>query len=252
MKMDDNIDWNIFFDIHKDLPRQGCGRDKYTEKAFNMIPPIINPNILDIGCGPGLQTIHLAKISSGKIIGIDIHQPFLDQLNKLVKKEKLIKKISTINKSMFNMDFQKNFFGIIWAEGSIFIIGFERGLKEWKKYLKPKVFLAVHEMTWLKHNPPKAIRDYWNDVYPDINTIEYNLEIVSKCGYNLIDYFPLPEDAWWKFYYNPLEERLQKMRIKYINIKNAFDLIESEQKEIDLYRKNYKWYGSVFFIMQKI
>ena len=39
MKMDDNIDLNIFFDIHKDLPRQGCGRDKYTEKAFkiNMI-----------------------------------------------------------------------------------------------------------------------------------------------------------------------------------------------------------------------
>ena len=250
--MNDDIDWDIFFDIHKDLPRQGCGRDKYTEKAFKMIPFIKNPKILDIGCGPGLQTIHLSKVSSGKIIGIDNHQPYLDQLDKLVKKEKLTKKISTINKSMFNMDFPNNYFDIIWAEGSIFIIGFEKGLKEWKQFIKPKGFLAVHEMTWLKHNPPKKIRDYWDEVYPDINTIEYNLDIIKKCGYNIIGFFPLPEDAWWDFYYDPLEKRLEKMRIKYKNNENAQQMIKLEQEEIDLYRKNYSWYGSVFFIMQKI
>jgi hypothetical protein len=55
----------------------------------------------------------------------------------------------------------------------------------------------------------------------------------------------------WEFYYNPLEERLKKMRIKYKNNKKALDLIDSEQKEIDLYRKNYTWYGSVFYIMQR-
>ena len=68
------MDWKIFLDIHKDLPRQGSGRDIYTQKAFEMIPKIKTPLILDIGRGPGIQTIHLAKISDGKIIAIDIHQ----------------------------------------------------------------------------------------------------------------------------------------------------------------------------------
>jgi ubiquinone/menaquinone biosynthesis C-methylase UbiE len=197
--MTNDFDWDIFFDIHKDLPRQGCGRDKYTEKAFKSITKIKNPKILDIGCGPGLQTIHIARISSGKIIGIDIHQPYLDQLNRLISKENLSNQIETINKSMFNMDFPKESFDIIWAEGSIFIIGFERGLKEWKQYLKPKGYLAVHEMTWLKNNPPKYIKNYWMKVYPFINTIEHNLKVIKKCGYKIFSHFKLPEDACGSF-----------------------------------------------------
>lgn len=76
----------IFFEIHENLPREGPGRNKYTRKAYNMLLRINEPKILDIGCGPGEQTIELAKISKGKIIGIDIHQPYLDELEKESKK----------------------------------------------------------------------------------------------------------------------------------------------------------------------
>jgi SAM-dependent methyltransferase len=169
----------------------------------------------------------------------------------LAKRENIQDKIRALNQSMFEIDFPEEYFDIIWAEGSIFIIGFERGLMEWKQYLKPKGFLAVHEMTWLKHNPPKEIRDYWKKVYPDINTIEFNLEIIKKSGYNIIGFFPLPEDAWWDFYYEPLEKRLKKMRVKYKNNKKAQEMINIEQEEIDLFRRYSSWYGSVFFVMQK-
>jgi len=120
------MNWDIFFEIHKDLPREGSGRDEYTQKAFEMIPKINQPNILDIGCGPGLQTIKLAKMSNGKIIAIDIHQPYLDQLKQTAKKEKLLDRIDIVNKSMVDMDFPEEYFDIIWAEGSIFIIGFDK------------------------------------------------------------------------------------------------------------------------------
>ena len=122
----ESINWDIFHDIHKDLPRQGAGRDKYTQKAFDMIPSINQPLILDVGCGPGLQTIKLAKMSNGKIIAIDIHQPYLDQLKQTAKKEKLLDRIDIVNKSMVDMDFPEEYFDIIWAEGSIFIIGFDK------------------------------------------------------------------------------------------------------------------------------
>lgn len=245
------MDWEIFFDIHKDLPRQGSGRDKYTQKAFEMIPTIKNPLILDIGCGPGLQTVELAKLTGGRIIAIDIHQPYLDQLKKLTEKEKLSDKIEIQNKSMFKMDFPQEYFDIIWAEGSIFIIGFEQGLREWKKFVKKNGYLAIHEMTWLKDNLPKEISDYWEKVYPAISNIEKNLEIIRKCNYKVVGYFPLPEDAWWELYYTPLEKRLKNMKTKYKNNSEALRMIKEEELEIDLFRKYNKWYGSVFYVIQK-
>ena len=245
------MDWEIFFDIHKNLPRQGSGRDIYTQKAYDMIPKLKQPLILDVGCGPGLQTIKLAKLSDGRIIAIDIHQPYLDQLKQSAKKEELSDRIEILNKSMFNMDFPEEYFNIIWAEGSIFIIGFKKGLEEWKKYIKKGGYLAVHEMTWLKDDPPKEISDYWQQVYPAITTIENNLEIIKECNYKLIGHFPLPEDAWWDLYYNPLEMRLKEMKIKYKNNLEALDMIKEEEKEIGLFRKYNEWYGSVFYVMKK-
>jgi ubiquinone/menaquinone biosynthesis C-methylase UbiE len=243
--------WKIFLEIHKDMPRQGSGRDEYTQKAFQMIPKIKHPKILDIGCGPGLQTIKLAKISDGKVIGIDIVQQYLNQLQQLIKKEKLQDKVKAVNQSMTDIQYPEESFDIIWAEGSIFIMGFENGLIDWKKYIKPKGFLAIHEMAWIKKNPPKEIREYWDKVYPEIATIKDNIKIIEKCGYYLLDYFPLPEDAWWEFYYNPLQKRIKTLKKTYQNNPIGMELIEQAEQEIAMFKKYNKWYGSVFYIMKK-
>ena len=245
------MNWKIFFEIHKDIPREGSGRDEYTQRAFEMIPKMDKPLILDIGCGPGLQTIHLARISNGNIIGIDIHQPYLDNLKKLAKRDNLQNRIKTMKMSMMEINFPKEYFDIIWAEGSIFVIGFEKGLKQWKNYIKPGGYLAVHEMTWLNDNPPKEIVDYWKKVYPAISTIEKDIEIIKNCGYKLLGHFPLPEDAWWELYYNPLEERLNRLKVKYKNNSEAMQIINDEFEEIKLFRKYNQCYGSVFYVMQK-
>jgi len=127
------LDWELLLEIHKDMPRQGSGRDEYTQKAFEMIPVIKQPKILDIGCGPGMQTIKLAKLSDGEIIGIDIFQQYLDQLKESIEKENLKDRVKAVNQSMFEIKYPEEFFDIIWAEGSIFVIGFEKGLTEWMK-----------------------------------------------------------------------------------------------------------------------
>ena len=67
-------------DLYKDLPRCSPGTNDTTKKAFAMLqnlPP--NPKILDVGCGTGMQTIDVAKLSHGQIIALDIVQPFLNK-----------------------------------------------------------------------------------------------------------------------------------------------------------------------------
>jgi len=228
---------DIFFEIHQDLPREGPGRDKYTRKAFQMLPKTDNPHILDIGCGPGGQTLELARLSNGQIVGLDTHQPYLDRLQKTIDEAGLSDRVKTVNRSMFEMDFPDESFNIIWGEGSIYIIGFERGLREWRRFLKPKGFMVVHEVCWLQPDPPQEIYEYWKELYPAIKSIPKYFELISRCGYKLIGHFTLPEDAWWIEYYGPLEERLKMLRKKYTDNPQALSELDNEQKEIDMYKK---------------
>ena len=58
----------IFFEIHKDIPREGPGSFESTKRAFQLLTGLPEqPVILDVGCGPGKQTLDLAKITKGKM-----------------------------------------------------------------------------------------------------------------------------------------------------------------------------------------
>jgi ubiquinone/menaquinone biosynthesis C-methylase UbiE len=78
---------NRLLEINRDQFRERL--NKYTRKAFKMLPKLEKPRILDIGCGSGVPTIELAKLSEGEIIGIDVNQPFLDKLNIKIEEESI-------------------------------------------------------------------------------------------------------------------------------------------------------------------
>jgi ubiquinone/menaquinone biosynthesis C-methylase UbiE len=109
-----------------------------------------NLSILDIGCGPGMQTIELAKLSGGQIVALDIHQPFLEDLNDCVKKEGFNDRIRTVKGNMFNLDYKNNSFDLLRSECSIFVIGFEKGLCKWRRLLTVNGYLVVSEFSWLR------------------------------------------------------------------------------------------------------
>jgi len=213
------------------------------------LPP--KPKILDIGCGPGKQTLDLEKISDCEIIAIDNHKPFLDELNQEMKKQGVADRIDVRFGDMFNLDFYQESFYIVWSEGAIYNIGFEKGLASWKTYIKNDGFLAVTEVCWLKSKPLKELEDFWTENYPVMKTIEENLKIIKKTGYKLIDHFTLPESAWWNDYYIPLEKNINKFCEKYDDTPEAINLAKMEQIEIEMYRKYADYYGYVFFVMKK-
>ena len=219
---------NLLSEINEDYFRERF--IKYTRKAYKMLPKMDKPRILDIGCGSGIPTIELAKLSNGEIIGIDNDQALLDKLNKKIEDAGLLNRIKTIKCSLFDMDFPDESFDIIWVEGVINIIGFEKGLKEWKRLLKNKGFLVVHDE---KSNSSDKLKK------------------IADCGYKLINTFTLPDDAWWINYYKPLEIRIKKLRNKYKNDPKASEIFKKYQNEIDMVKNNRKTIGSAFFIMQK-
>ena len=203
---------------------------KYTRQAFHMLPGLVEPRILDIGCGSGLPTIELAKLSNGEIIGLDIDQAGLDELNRKIEAEGLSDRVKTLNCSMFDLDFPEESFDIIWAEGSIAMMGFTWGLKEWRRFLKPKGYLVVHD---------------------ELVNLSKKIEQISDCGYELLEHFILSRDIWWTGYFEPLQRRINEIRQESSDNPEVISAIDSEQREIDIFKGNPKRNSSVFFVMQK-
>jgi len=203
---------------------------KYSVKAFRMLPHLDKPRILDVGCGTGIPTMELARLTAGQIVGLDIDQASLDEFDQKIKLSGLSARVRTLKCSMSQIDFPDESFDIIWAEGSIFLIGFERGLREWRRILKINGFLVVHD---------------------EIETLGKSLERLSEFGYVLWGQLELPEDAWWAEYYKPLEKRIDELRTKYRDNPDALKLLDREQRDVDRFKKNPELHRSAFVIMQK-
>ena len=242
---------DIFFEIFNNLPRGGPGDNESTRKAFSLLRNLPERvHFLDIGCGPGMQTIELAKLINGQIIALDNHQPFLDKLNTEAKREGLEKKIKIVNNSMFLMDFKREQFDVIWSEGAVFIYGFEKALKDWRIFLKNEGYFIVSELAWIRDQPPQEIKEFFQEEYPPMKSNEENIEIIEENNYNLINSFILPDSSWWNYYYNPYEKQVSALKKKYQDNEEKISLLNNALIEIELFRKYSKYYGYVFYIMQ--
>lgn len=245
-------DMEIFYEIQFGLPRQGPGSDEMTRRALGLLPPFnASSKILDVGCGPGKQTVALARNTPATIVALDNYMPFLGQLRYHAEAEKVADRIDIVCASMFNMNFKPESFDAIWSEGAIYIAGFKNGLRDWQRFLKPGGYMALTHITWLDNNPPDELWRFWQEGYPEIAALRENSTTIAECGYRLIDTFTLPESTWWNEYYTPLERKLPYFRDRYAENPAALAIVESAQHEIDIYKKYSRYYGYVFYVMQK-
>jgi len=196
--------------IEKDHIRENL--NKYTNKTFKSLPEIENPRILDIGCGTGVPTVELAKISGGDVTGLDDNATSLNMLKRKVKALGLDNQVRVINDSIFTMDFPEESFDIIWAEGSVFVMGFENSIKNWHRFLKSDGFLVIHD---------------------DGKDKDKKLELVKKHGYRLIDEFELSHQVWWDEYYEPLKQLIKKFHDKHLDDGELITELNKDQMEID-------------------
>lgn len=243
---------DIFFELHQGIRREGPGNRAATRRIFESLQLPTHLQILDVGCGPGDQTLELARCSQASITAVDTHAPFLQVLRDRAKAEGVDTCIHTLQASMFDLAFTEDQFDLIWSEGAIYIMGFEKGLRAWRKFVQPEGYVVVSELSWLTNSPSAAPLAFWNTNYPEMQSTNQNLEIIRKCGYKLVGYDVLPEEGWWDDYYNPLQVRISALRSTYTGDAEATATLDKAQSEIDLYRDYSKEYGYVFYMMKKI
>jgi len=203
---------------------------EYVRKAFWILPQLEKPRILDVGCGSGIPTLELAKLAQGEVIGIDIDQSALDKFTGKIKEAGLTDRVKAFNCSIFDMDFADESLDIIWSEGSIYTIGFERGLREWRRFLKPGGCMVIHD---------------------EKGNVRKKLGQISNCGYKLLGYFVLSKETWWTEYFAPLERLINETLTKYPYDQRVLEGFHHAQWELDMFKKNPERNSSVCFVIKK-
>jgi SAM-dependent methyltransferase len=244
--------------LHRDLPREGPGDDGSTERALRLTG-ILNGDrtnargvdVLDIGCGPGAQTIVLARETGGSVVALDVHEPFLAVVRRRAAGAALADRIRTVHASMTALPFAHASFDLIWSEGAIFVMGFEPGLRAWRPLLRERGALVVSELSWLAADPPAAARAFWEAAYPGMASRDANRATIERCGYTLVDDFVLPRSSWFTEYFDPLERRIDALTERHARDPAALVQLAAEREEIDVVRRYGDAFGYVFFVMRK-
>ena len=244
----------LLLDLHRNSARQGPGGDEATRLAISLsgLTGAKNLKIADIGCGSGASTLVLAEELDSHITAIDFLPDFLKQLNDEAQQKGLSERVDTLAISMEELSFDEGSLDVIWSEGAIYNIGFQNGIKAWRRFLKPQGILAVSELTWLTEKRPKELSDHWANEYPEVATASQKIGQLEENGYMLLGYFPLPKSNWLDNYYQPMQGRFDAYLSKHEGSEAAQEIVAAEQREIDLYERfsDYVSYG--FYIAKKL
>lgn len=247
------FDFNLICEFFSLLERQGPGSPETTIRALGYAGCLTEESrIADIGCGTGGQTIVLAQHTPGNITGVDLYPPFVDKLNRNAQQLGLYPRVKAMVGSMESLPFQQEELDLIWSEGAIYHMGFSRGLTEWHHFLKPGGFVAVSEATWFTETRPKEIQTFWQEAYPEMDTLAAKTKQMKEAGYEPVASFALPETCWTEHFYAPQQEARKKFLQTYKGNPTAEAFIAGEIREQELYCKYKEFYGYVFYIGRKI
>ncbi len=246
------IDFALINEFFTELERQGPGSREETIRALSFIPGLSNKTkIADLGCGTGFQTMVLAQNTEAEITALDLFAVSIDKLNETAERLGLQKRVKGIVGSMDDLPFKDEEFDIIWSEGAIGNIGFEKGLAHWRRFLKKGGYVAVTYESWFTDERPAEIEKWWTDAVPEISTIAHNISIMQKTGYIPVAAFVLPETCWTENYFAPQKARHEEFLKKHAGNRSAEDMIAFMRREAELYAKYKSYYGYVFYIGKK-
>ncbi len=247
-----DFDFNLIGEYFSGLERQGPGSPEATLKALSFIDHLDSGSrIADIGCGTGGQTMVLAQNAPGHITGIDLFPAFIDLFNKSAEERGFGERVRGMVGSMEHLPFEREGLDLIWSEGAIYNIGFQRGLTEWREFLKPGGSIAVSEACWFTPERPFEIHEFWATEYPGIDTVPKKMAQLENAGYIPVASFLLPGTCWTDHFYAPQVEAQEAFLKRHRGNRMAAELIENQRQEARLYEKYGEFYGYAFFIGKK-
>jgi SAM-dependent methyltransferase len=207
--------------------------------------------VLDLGCGVGGQTLHLAELTSGYITAIDSHAPSIERLRATVAMRRLAERVHPVVGDMTRLGLPSQRFDLIWSEGALYNIGIENALKICLGLLRPRGYLAFTDAVWRREDPPPEVKKSFDSDYPAMGRVADVLTTIAASGLSLVGHFTLPEEAWWDDFYAPMERRIAELRGTHAGDFEALSVLDQLAQEPEMHRRHSSFFAYEFFVARR-
>jgi len=238
-----------FLRLYGVLPRAAPGSDDATRAALVALPKGPRRKILDLGCGPGAQTLSLASaLPDSIVVAVDVLPSMVTETTRRSRAAGLADRIVATVADMAAPPVAIGSQELIWCEGAIYFLGVTAALRKWRQYLTGYGCVAFTEPVWLQSNPNEEIESWWSREYPAMTDAAGIQQAILDAGYRFIDSFVLPAQAWWADYYRPLEARIPGFLGEYPRDEVAQEIAGAAEEEISMFRRFNDTFSYGFFI----
>jgi ubiquinone/menaquinone biosynthesis C-methylase UbiE len=243
----------IFFEVFETLPRQGPGNRASTAQALAQCRELpSSPSVIDLGCGIGGQTLHLAELTPGSIVAVDSHAPSIDRLRARVAEQGLSQRISPVVGNLSNLEQPASSFDLVWSKGALYNIGLGNALGTCHRLLRPGGYLAFTDAVWRNENPPPEVKAIFDSDYPTMGRVPDALALIESRGFSLVDHFTLPDEAWWDEFYTPMQDRIEELRRHYADDEESLAVLGVLAEEPGMYEKFSDYFAYEFFVTRRV
>jgi trans-aconitate methyltransferase len=238
-----------FLALYGALPRAAPGSDDATRAALRILPEGPRKTVLDLGCGPGAQTLSLAAtLPDSTIVAVDVLPSMVAET---ARRSRAVGAADRIVATVADMAAPPVAFGsqdLVWCEGAIYFLGVTAALRTWRPYLTGGGCVAFTEPVWLRSDPDEEIANWWTKEYPAITDVAGVRQAILEAGYRVIDSFVLPAETWWNDYYRPMEARIPGFLAEYRQDEMALEIAVAAEEEISMFRRYSDAFSYAFFI----
>jgi SAM-dependent methyltransferase len=231
------------------MEKLGPGGNIHTLHVLNLLPERRFESIVDAGCGTGRQTLALAKALRTLVHAIDTYEPFLNDLARRASEAGVEHLVQTHCMDMKDIPEVFQQIDLLWSEGAAYNIGFPNALSAWAPAIKRGGFAVVSELSWLSEQVPDAVRRFFLNGYPDMQSVRDNIAAAENAGYEVLTTYVLPGEAWVEGYYDVLAPRAKALADHPDPAVRDFALETIE--EIDVFERSENSYGYVFYVLQR-
>lgn len=244
--------WPIFLELYEALPRQGPGNFASAARALGLCRGLpAEPAVVDLGCGVGGQTLHLAALTGGTIVALDRHAPSVARLVAAAAGRGLSHRIRAVVGDLAAPGLAAGRFDLVWSEGALYAAGLDRALAACRDLLRPGGCLAFTDAVWRVDDPPPEVKASFDLDDPGMGRVPGVLAALARAGLELLGHFTLPDEAWWGDFYTPMERRLEVLRARYAGDAEAQAVLDQLAREPELHRRHGQTYAYEFFVARR-
>ncbi len=241
---------DAFLLFFKGLARHAPSTEEATLRALASCQPRPDaPQIADMGCGTGASALVLLDaLPDAALLAVDPIEQSLQTLQERAERRETSDRLTTLAGDALALS--QGPFDIIWAEGSIYAMGWDKALQAWQQNLQDGGFIVVSDAVWTADRIPNMAKRYWGAEYPDMTTASARIAQVQDLGWTVVEDFEMPREGW-DLYYGPLEQRVALLENKGRPSGSMRAVVDEVSKEIAMYRTLGHTWNYHFFVLQR-